>query len=276
MERIIFLDIDGTIRDFDGSIRPLTVKAIQAAAAAGHKVFLATGRPAHQIESQIMDIGFDGIVGSAGGFAEYRGNCLYHELLPNDKTADLMKALLEEDCILFLQTVNQNYVLTEQAPLVRRWWGLPEGGSEIEKEYFECVDDLTRIKEADKLLYFSDRVPHRSLRGPWGEDFNVLGLSFRGPLAYGAEIAPAGIDKVVGVRHVIEALGFSPEAVIAVGDNENDIEMLRFAGIGVAMGNGTDEAKEAADLITEPLREDGLYKAFVRLGLIEDIQSEGE
>lgn len=271
MERIIFLDIDGTIRDFDGSIRPLTIQAVQAARAVGHKVFLATGRPAHQIEPQIMDIGFDGVVGSAGAYAEYRKQCLYHEVMPKEPLSQLTQSLLAEGCILFWQAVDQNYVLTEQAPFIRRWWNLPEGGSEIEKQYFLCVDDAEQIGDTDKLVYFSDSVPHRSLREQWSEHFNVLGLSFPGPLAYGAEIAPAGIDKVVGVQHVMDALGYSREAAVAVGDNENDIEMLRFAGVGVAMGNGTDEAKAAADLVAAPLREDGLYKAFIRLGLIEGV-----
>ncbi|MDD7267338.1 MAG: HAD family hydrolase [Lachnospiraceae bacterium] len=267
MERIIFLDIDGTIRDFDGSIRPRTIQAVKAARAAGHKVFLATGRPGHQIEKDLIEIGFDGVVGSAGAFAEYRGECLYHEVMNTERLRELMQVLLRQDCFLFLQGVEKNFVLSSQAPLIRKWWQLPEGGSDLEREYFDCIDDLEAVGEIDKLIYFSDDLPHLTLRKEWGEDFNVLGLSFPGPLAYGAEIAPAGIDKVVGVRHVTEALGYAREAVVAIGDNENDIEMLRFAGVGIAMGNGTEEAKAAADLITEPLRDDGLFKAFVRLGL---------
>ena len=58
------------------------------------------------------------------------------------------------------------------------------------------------------------------------------------------------------------------EDTIAFGDAGNDLEMLQFAGIGVAMGNGTQDAKQAADYITKDVKEDGLYHGFAKFGLI--------
>ena len=76
------------------------------------------------------------------------------------------------------------------------------------------------------------------------------------------EFNKAGISKATGVRFLSEYLGVSVNDVIAIGDSENDIEMLKIAGTGIAMGNAVEEAKAAADDITASNDEDGVAKAI--------------
>ena len=64
------------------------------------------------------------------------------------------------------------------------------------------------------------------------------------------------------------AVGAPMKNSIAVGDSGNDLEMIKAAGVGVCMGNGSDDVKAAADLVTTDVNDDGIYNAFVKLGLI--------
>ena len=85
----------------------------------------------------------------------------------------------------------------------------------------------------------------------------------------GMDVIAKGGGKVSGIQEYLNAAGISREEIIAFGDGENDIEMLRFAGIGVAMGNAVDGAKAAADYVTADIDDDGIEKALKHFGLIE-------
>ena len=82
------------------------------------------------------------------------------------------------------------------------------------------------------------------------------------------ELTPPGHDKAEGMRMTCRFLGASMADTVAFGDGANDVDMLRAAGLGVAMGGGAEEALRAADLVTAPLGEDGVGLALRRLGLI--------
>ena len=83
-----------------------------------------------------------------------------------------------------------------------------------------------------------------------------------------ADVNVAGVDKAVGVCSFVKHLGIDISEAIAFGDGGNDIPMLRAAGIGVAMGNASDEVKKHANYITASVDDDGLYKAFKHFELI--------
>ena len=83
------------------------------------------------------------------------------------------------------------------------------------------------------------------------------------------DILPAGGGKPNGLAHTLAHLGLSREQSIAFGDGGNDVTMLEYAGIGVAMGNACDAAKAAADYVTDDITADGLAKALAHFGLIE-------
>ena len=82
------------------------------------------------------------------------------------------------------------------------------------------------------------------------------------------EMVPKGHTKATGIGKMCEALGIDRTDTYAVGDSVNDLSMLEYAGVGISMGNGSPEAKAAADYVTTDLNEDGIYNAMVRFGLI--------
>jgi hypothetical protein len=83
------------------------------------------------------------------------------------------------------------------------------------------------------------------------------------------DLIPADGGKSVGIQQLLEHFGLSQEETMAFGDGGNDIEMLQYVHLGVAMGNGTQNVKAAADYVTDSVDEDGIWNALVHFGLIE-------
>lgn len=84
----------------------------------------------------------------------------------------------------------------------------------------------------------------------------------------GKDIIAKGGGKMTGIRRYLDIIGITPEEIIAFGDADNDVEMLRFAGIGVAMGNAAEEVKAVADYVTADVDDDGIEKALKHYNLI--------
>ena len=84
------------------------------------------------------------------------------------------------------------------------------------------------------------------------------------------EVTAADANKASGMLELAAHWGFDESQTVAFGDGYNDVEMIRRAGLGIAMGNGCDEAKQAADYVSDDIDRDGVYKACLHFGLIEE------
>lgn len=272
MKKIIFLDIDGTIRDFDGYIPDSTVDAIKQARRNGHKVCISTGRTYGQIEDRIKEIGFDGIVSGSGSYVEYEGKCVRYEYFDSSKYLELCNYLRENDCIIELQTYNGIYILKEELEQfmvirnrIQKSLGIDARALSVLPTVAESLLDVTKV---EKILFFSDKLSNEKLLEEWGEYLYVVSLSIPGSLKWGGEITPFHVNKAEGIRSILRQSEYSEEDVIAIGDSENDIEMLKMASVGVAMSHGSQKIKDAANIITDSVREDGISKAFQKIGVI--------
>lgn len=272
MSKIVFLDIDGTIRAFDGYIPETAVEAIKRARGNGHEVFISSGRPVCQIEKRILDIGFDGIISESGSYVLYHGQCIRHEYFPQDLYKEITETLLANGCVFELHCHDKTCIIQSQVEAFEKLGrqlqmllGQDAQPLAVIPDIIPSVSDLDKV---EKILYFSDSFSNADVGKLWGSQLYMVPLSFPNPKKWGGELTLASVNKAEGIQCVLQASGYSLEDTVAVGDSENDIEMLQFVNMGIAMGNGTPGVRAAADAVTDTVENDGLFKAFKMAGLI--------
>lgn len=143
-----------------------------------------------------------------------------------------------------------------------------EDASALAGSFPTLIDSPLDIHEIEKLFFFGESLSLDEVKKHWGTCFYIVPSSVPCERLIAGELSPAVVNKAKGIRAILNKCELGSEAVIAIGNSDNDIEMLAFAGCGIAMGNGTDSVKAAADYITAPLTEDGLYRAFEYAGVI--------
>lgn len=270
--KLIFLDIDGTLTVAGHNVPPESaLKAIRSARKNGHRVFLCTGRNLGMTKA-LLRYGFDGAVCSAGGYVFCGDTVIYDHPIPKPDQEDMMDALREADLFSILEARDAAYASGDFMDLIRaagpgnseleRWRAavqdelgvLPMSayrGEPVYKATFTCLN-RTQVERPRKRL--EDRfvcVVHDLFTG-----------------IVNGEFINRAFDKGQAIRRVCGYLGVPVSETIGFGDSLNDREMIAAAGIGVAMGNATEELKEYADRVCPPVDADGLAAAFAELGLV--------
>lgn len=264
--KLLALDLDGTlIPDLGVPIAQKDIEAVERARAAGVFVTIATGRIFKTVEQWVDTLGIDMPVILCNG-ADIRDatRSWFRDGIPAAQIRAVMDAYSGLGMKRYAFSDNQIYCTKEDyyKPLFDKW-GKGEGSmpvvvcdtedalydalhTDVDKMLVwttnaEGVDELVRIAQT-----FSDRFS--VVRG---EERNV-------------EFNRKGVSKGSGLRHLAKLLDIPMDAVMAIGDGGNDVEMLREAGLGVAMGNAMREAKDAADHITSHVRDCGVAAAIER------------
>ncbi|WP_062517347.1 HAD hydrolase family protein [Demequina gelatinilytica] len=267
--RAIFLDVDGTYAHH-GIVPEAHADAVRAARAAGHLVLLCTGRPVSLLTDRIIAAGFDGYVAGAGAYAVVDGEVLLDTRFPGDLSARALRVLADAGALFLLEGPHATHA--HPATVDAMATHLPQRGEEGAGRR-DLTAAITRTEDLagvsfGKITTFHAEVPVGAIADAIGPEVAVIPSSIPdlGPGA--GEIFLAHVHKAVGVAAVVERLGLAREHVIAFGDGLNDVEMLEYAGIGVAIEGGDDAALAVADRTAAGPRQSGLAKAFAELGLL--------
>lgn len=279
--RIVFIDVDGTILEHGSHVAPSTGPAIRAARAAGHLVYLSTGRSAADIHPDLAEIGFDGAVTNSGALVTSGDEVVVERPLPREATDRMLTALHSRRIRYFLQTRDGAYASDDMAELMRDYAAAltarEAAGQEVRPEdslvglterTFPSVAeaDLSRI---DKSVFVSDHEEGlEELRADLGDEFLIVPGSMPLPGGSNGEITHRETTKGSAIELLLAHLGIDAADAIAVGDSWNDVEMFEVCGTAVAMGNAQPELKGLADFVTTDVLDDGVANAFRRLGLI--------
>ena len=258
--KTVFFDIDGTLWDRQNMIPDSTREAIKRLRANGHLAFICTGRCRGYIQDEnLLSLGFDGIVSGCGTMIEYQGKTIFC------RTID---AELAEYTIRTVRKYGFRPILEGKEYLYLDDWEFGEDpyGQKLKRETGErlrSIDgewgkwDICKLacatEDADRETCFRELEQYY--------DYMIHNEAV-------VEIVPKGFHKGTGIVKVCEMLGLDIADTIAVGDSANDLGMFETAGVAVAMGNGSDAAKAAADYVTASLDEDGIWKACEYLKLI--------
>ncbi len=278
MGKIIFIDVDGTLLDYENKLPASADKAIKLARQNGHKVYICTGRSKAEVYSYLWDIGLDGMIGGNGSYVEDHDHVVMHQVMTKEQGKHIVDWLKSRNLEFYLESNNglfasENFE-TRGEPVIQEYSrrkGKDNSDKMTVKDVFpEMIyggelyrDDLNKVSfilesyqdHLDSIEEFPDLKP-----GTWGG---------KGEVALFGDLGVKDITKANAIDHLLQYLGASIEDTIAFGDAKIDIPMLEYCKIGVAMGSGGDEIKTMADYVTDDVDQDGLYNAFVHFGLID-------
>ena len=251
-KKLILLDLDGTALNDEKKLTPGNRQAIDAALAAGHKVVVTTGRPLVSAKKQAERYG---LAEPGSLIVAYNGGVIYD----TDKQEIIYQSRIRLDIVrkvfaearkrgVHVQTYRNEKVLVDLCNYDEELKNYCEK-IEMEYEVADSIDVLTEepakmhssvLRDDGRLIPFRDWI---------NSTFPDELESFLSSPIY-LEIVPRGMNKGTAVHMLKELLDWPLEDIIAVGDEANDVPMIREAGIGAAMINGIDEIKAAADYIT--------------------------
>jgi Cof subfamily protein (haloacid dehalogenase superfamily) len=269
--KTIFLDIDGTLVADKGTVPESAISAIKNAQKNNHKVILCTGRAMAEIYQPILDIGFDGIIACGGNYVETRGEVLFERAFSLDELTELYRYFYDHGIPFYAEANSGIYTsigcmdfLTNLANQIES----PSTKESIVHFMSHLIDgaDLYR-KDVNKISFLGSDHSYQLIDNHFNSKYELFDLVV--PLfgKNSGEISIKGTDKVTGIKMIMDHYNCDHEHTIAMGDGNNDISMLSFVEVGVAMGNATDKLKSIADYITDDVNEDGLANAFHYLEL---------
>jgi Cof subfamily protein (haloacid dehalogenase superfamily) len=269
MYKLIALDMDGTLLCEDKTVSRETYKAIQRAKAKGVKVVLATGRPINGVRRYLKELD---LLGEEDYAIAYNG-----ALVQNTKTKEVIaQTLMTLEDAEYLYKLSQElkvniHALTDKCCITPKWSKYSQLEADINEIPLEFVDfnnldsntTIVKIMFIDEPEILSEAVA--KLPPEIYEKYSVLRSA-----PYFLEFLDKRVNKGSGVELLAKKLNIKPEEVICVGDAGNDLHMIKFAGLGVAMGNAFPEIKEAADYVTLSNEEHGVAHVINKFIIKED------
>ncbi|WP_308121819.1 HAD family hydrolase [Actinotalea ferrariae] len=251
--RLVALDLDGTLLTYAGDLRPTVRDAVVAVREAGHHVVLATGRSLHGTRPVAEELGID------DGWLVCSNGSVTVRLDPRAPEGHLVDEVITFDPAPVLRLMAAEfpdaYFAVEEVGTGFRMNKLfPEGELTGDHEVVD-LEDLT-ARHVTRLVV---RSP-----GHTSQEFHDLvarlGLA---DVTYAIgwtawmDVAPEGVTKASALERLRRQLGVAPERTVALGDGSNDVDMLRWAARGVAMGHAEIPVQEAADEVTGTVEDDG-------------------
>lgn len=279
MSKIVFLDVDGTLIDYEAKMPDSAKIAVDAARKNRHKVYICTGcSKAEILQRNLCEL--DGMIGGNGAYVEDHGHVIMHQGLSKEDVKHIVDWCNKRHLGFYLEANSGMYCndyMLEQGPDTMMKYALGKGANtnhakdtanafisgfihlQNEDLYRDDVNKISFILSSyqdhlDSKAEFSELVANT-----WGG---------KGELALFGDLGPTGITKRHAIETLLDYLHEDASNTISFGDANIDLSMFECCAYNVAMGNGGKEIKEAADYITDDVNENGLYNAFKHLELI--------
>jgi Cof subfamily protein (haloacid dehalogenase superfamily) len=263
MYKAVFLDMDGTLLKSDHSVSEQTVQTIQTLIGKGISVILVSARPINAVLPTFHHLGLPAhtpLISLNGSYIVENGQPVFQAMIDLDTTAQVTAQV-------------RPFKATIAYYLQREWFSeVKDAWTEHEQKIMDVpveVGPIDRLVDGwsarkigpNKMMVMSEpeniSIIQQHLRSLYNGRLNI----YPSKATY-LEVMDTRGSKSNAVRFVSERLGFAPAEIIAMGDNYNDIEMIQFAGMGVAMGNAPDDIKAIADYVTDTNNNDGVRKAM--------------
>lgn len=265
--KVLAFDLDGTTILRDGSLSQRNERALRAAAAAGVLLVPATGRMKDFIPPAVMALPIRYIVASNGAsvYDLQSGEMIYTNWMPNAKAREVYRLIAEYDLYVEFYTGGPAMVKRGLQEVAQARFHFPAERLRFLKKSYTYVDDYTEALQETGLNPEKINLPYVEpfvYQTVWDRLAAIADVKLTSSMHCNIEINAGTASKGDALRALAPLLGVTAADIMAVGDNDNDLEMLRYAGISFAMGNAELFVKEAAKRVTAPYDEDGLAQAI--------------
>lgn len=282
--KIVFLDVDGTLIDYEAKCPDSAKEAVRKAREAGHKVYICTGCSKAEILQRDLPA-LDGMIGGNGAYVEDDGQVVMQQGLTAQQTRDIVDWCRKRGLGLYLESnagmfCDDNMIVQGPEAMVKYTMGKGADLSQAKDSSSQFLSQMIHLPYEDMgrddvnkisfiLSAYQDHLDSATrfpdlIANTWGG---------KGEHALYGDLGPAGITKKHAIEVLLTHLGADTADTISFGDAKIDLSMFELCAYNVAMGNGGPEIKAAADLVTADVNDDGLYKAFESLGLFEPAES---
>ncbi|MGT2908150.1 bifunctional Cof-type HAD-IIB family hydrolase/peptidylprolyl isomerase [Streptococcus dentiloxodontae] len=256
--KIVFFDIDDTLRVKDTGYMPDSIKAVFATLKKkGILTGIASGRALYGVVPEIQALKPDYFVTINGSYViDKEGEEVFNQPLSRDLTKKYVD-WCQKQGIAYGFAGKDKPVVSEHTPLVDDALVPVYGDCDAEPDFHLSNDvyHMWTFAENNAELQLPDELSTEVRLVPWHE--------------HSSDVVQNGISKASGVSQVLAKEGFKPENVMMFGDGPNDMEIFDYVGLKIAMGNSVPEIKEKADYVTTTVEEDGIFNALEKLGMVE-------
>lgn len=256
-KKLIVFDIDGTLITDDHVLLDETREAIQELKRQGHMVMVATGRSLPIAIDVLEESDIDHSILSNGAVAFIEGEQVYGNALDAEALEKLVEISDEEKIDLVFnglkETKMRNVDFQPETRLAMESFG--EDMPKVDRDFYkkEKVYQIVALLGEEKMSVYGDKFPEfRFVR--WHE--------------FGIDVLPKDGSKAETLKFIADKYGFSREDIVAFGDGNNDMEMLEYVGIGIAMENAKEDLKAVSDFVTLSNNEGGICHGLREYGLI--------
>lgn len=285
MYKLVAIDLDGTLLNSDGEVSNKNKEAIQKAVRKGVFIVLTSGRMPTSIQTIAKEIGANGYMICGNGALIYdlqEEEILYEAFMKKEKALQIVK-ICEENSIYY-NVYTRDCVIAKSLNYNVLFYHNENSNKSLEKRTnINIVEDIQKyIEESEKLeilkitICDSDKIIFSSIirklkQIPEIDILEVEHMSRKNikagtkeiPVEYFyTEVANPNINKWTAIQVLIQKLGIKQEEVMAIGDNQNDKEMVQNAGLGVAMGKSMLEANQIGDVFVKDNNHSGVAEAI--------------
>ncbi len=270
--RLIAMDMDGTLLNHDCLIPAENLKAMREAVNAGIYLAIVSGRVTEDISHFMSDAGFNDcyVLGLNGGYWQEKphGKAIYEKYM-DDSAVEACIRILEEEQVTYSAFGRDHIAISRPFKTGKE---LEHWGTHILRkgnlQYTFGMEGILKQRAlgTNKLVYIDREDTSRLARIRTRIEM-IPGVEVTSSWNNNIEIMPTGVHKGSALAELAKRLHLDAGQVMAIGDNDNDIPMLAWAGYGVAMGNASDGARNAAEFETTDNQNAGVAKAIRRFAL---------